>query len=666
MLCAHCATPIPTASSTCLRCGQLSPGRSYYSALVAADTRADMQPEIPTVRATGLGSGVHAIQAGVETTRPVSATTQPVTTIKFALASSTPIQRAAGAPYTIRHLLDDTFGAPTRAQRIYPRTMLRRLLAERLEARLATNKWISATLGAALAVGLGLILTLLAQGLLNGALGSAPQSNDASATAAFTGDALRALLGGNPIKLFLIAQRVPLQLVSGPGAVNGQLSLFAPLTLLALIPLIALVLGGAVASASDFERRARYSVARGALLGPVYALFLLALALCSLSPVEGDALGAAGGAYVMAAPVGAFMSGLVWGTLYGALGGWIHLHGRRSLRALPRSLERLPVPRLVGAALGGLTAVGAGLLACLGVALAVAVYFTLNGMTPTLSGGLTRLHAAPGESLTTLALMATLAPSLAATLWSLSVGAPIQTAQVSYVGQGAFQSGFGAFGLSTWGGAWLLLALIPVVACFFGGRIAARFIGARRIVGAITTGALIAPVVSAITYLLVAQAGVGVAASLPGGSFILDVSPDAFTAALRIFALAALAGGLGGWSTLFTPAPLSDRLAIPGLLAVRARLYATLDALTRRPSCAPPSSTRALCYDAALAACGLSALTLALDGATLLLARSISLTYLSAATSLAAALLVAIPFLWLAVALLSATTNLLAALTRSA
>jgi hypothetical protein len=55
----------------------------------------------------------------------------------------------------------------------------------------------------------------------------------------------------------------------------------------------------------------------------------------------------------------------------------------------------------------------------------------------------------------------------------------------------------------------------------------------------------------------------------------------------------------------------------------------------------------------------LSALTLALDGATLLLARSVSLTYLSAATSFVAALLLATPFLWLALALISTASAVL-------
>jgi hypothetical protein len=146
---------------------------------------------------------------------------------------------------------------------------------------------------------------------------------------------------------------------------------------------------------------------------------------------------------------------------------------------LPASLERLPLPRLAGVLLGGLTALGAGLLICLGVALAAMVYLALNGMAPTISGNLARLPATPGELLTSLTLIVALAPSLAATLWTFSVGAPIQTAQISYTGHGTFHASFAAFGVSTWGGAWMLLALIPILTCLLGGRIAARFIGAR-------------------------------------------------------------------------------------------------------------------------------------------------------------------------------------------
>jgi hypothetical protein len=128
-----------------------------------------------------------------------------------------------------------------------------------------------------------------------------------------------------------------------------------------------------------------------------------------------------------------------------------------------------------------------------------------------------------------------------------------------------------------------------------------------------------------------------------------------------MFLLAAVAGAIGGWSTLVSPSLTAHfaRLSIPGLLALRARLYATLDTITQRSSFAPLSPARALLYDAVLAICGLSALTLALDGASLLLARSVSLTYLSAATSFVAALLVAAPFLWLALALVSAGAAIL-------
>jgi hypothetical protein len=612
------------------------------------------------VRVTTLGSGAHTRPAIVEAASPVLASTQPVAAIRVSLPSAA--QSRSHEAYTFTRLLDDTFGPSTYSRRIFPRTALQRLLAGRLEARLATNKWVGATLGALVAVSAGLSLTVLAQSVLNAALGRALQAEDATAMGAFTGDAFQALLGGNPIKLFLLAQHVPLQLAPGASAANGRLSLSAPLTLLALIPIAALLLGGAISSASDFERRTRYSVARGALLGPVYALALLLLALCSLSPVEGDSLGVSGATQVMASPFGAFVSGLAWGTLFGALGGWLHLHGRRWLRALPWSLERLPLPRLVGALLGGLTAVGAGLLACLGVALAGALYLALKGLTPTLAGGLSRAPSSPGELLTALTLSVTLAPSLAATLWALSAGAPIQTAQVGYTGQGSLQASFGAFGVSTWGGSWPLLALIPFVACACGGRIAARFIGARSPRGALITGALVALPVSALTYLLVAQTEMAVAASLPGGTFILDISPDALSACEWMFVLAAVAGALGGWSTLFSPSreALSARLPIPRFLSLRARLYATLDTLTHRPPVAPVSPARALLYDAALAVCGLSALTLALDGATLLLARSGSLTRLSGATNVLATLLVATPFLWLAIALVSAVTELLA------
>jgi hypothetical protein len=99
---------------------------------------------------------------------------------------------------------------------------------------------------------------------------------------------------------------------------------------------------------------------------------------------------------------------------------------------------------------------------------------------------------------------------------------------------------------------------------------------------------------------------------------------------------------------------------------LRARFYSTLVRITHRPAFGRLSPARALLYDAALAVCGLSVLTLALDGATLMLARSVSLTYLSAATSSVAALLVATPFLWLALALITTARGLMSPLIHQA
>src|SRR5262249_13186126 len=118
MLCLRCATPLPPGSSACHRCGARAQRRSYSSALIVADTIPDPQPEIPVVRVTTLSSGVHA--QPTEAARPVPATTQPVTAIRVSLAPTAPATPAPGEAYTLRHLLDATFGVPSRANRIFP------------------------------------------------------------------------------------------------------------------------------------------------------------------------------------------------------------------------------------------------------------------------------------------------------------------------------------------------------------------------------------------------------------------------------------------------------------------------------------------------------------------------------------------------------------------
>src|SRR5262245_23775232 len=98
MLCLRCATPLPPGSSTCHHCGARAQDRSYSTALVVADTIPDTQPEIPVVRVTTPTGGVHA--GPTEATRPVPATTQPVTAVRVALAPTSPATPAPGEAYT--------------------------------------------------------------------------------------------------------------------------------------------------------------------------------------------------------------------------------------------------------------------------------------------------------------------------------------------------------------------------------------------------------------------------------------------------------------------------------------------------------------------------------------------------------------------------------------
>jgi hypothetical protein len=602
-------------------------------------------------------------------TAPVQAPTPPAPARRVAPArpegAETPRAPGAVTPYTLRLLVDDTFGAnadPNAIDVETARTRPQRRLLNWLGARRAVTKCAPAALGAVVAVALGLAMTVVVQLLLDVILALTLHPGTVDPGTAFAENALQALLGGNPVKLFALANLAPVLLGggTGAGAAGSQLALVPPLNSLLLIPAVALLYGGALSAASDFQRRTRYSVARGALVGPFYALLLTILTVAPTSWFDGRALGIGDGGVLLATPESALFYGLLWGTLFGALGGWTHLHGRRSLGVARAQLSATRFARLTGAFVGAGMALLTGVLACLVVALGSVAYIVVSGQAPApLANAMqaAQLAGTPGGALSALLLALTLAPTLAVWVWAYACGVPIDLDRVSYAPGGAFGADFASLGLvgapnGPQHPAWYLLALIPPVCYFCGGRIAARVAGATRPRAGVVAGALMALPLSLLSALLLMLATLSVHANVPLGTLVVDAAPWATQSLALSLVVGALAGGLGGRSGVTHPgrgASLSVRMMRYG--RARARLFARIDRVVGRQAGAPMGLARAWAYHGVLAACVLCGGVLVVDIANPWLAPYMSATRLSTLDGVAAALLVAIPLLCFCVAL---------------
>ncbi len=556
MLCARCFTVLPHASSECAHCGLVSTAKTYSLAMATAvrgTMRPDTQPELPIPSPSASASRYETVRLWADSL--VRGHPAP-------LRQPAPRTRPAAQPYTLALLISDTFGVNARPAALAgartSATRLQRLLTQTLGTRLGVTKWAPALVGGGLAALLALAGVVLVQLTWSVALGAfAPGLSDPAT--GFVERTLLALLGGSPFKLFALANLAPLLLFGGAGMDPGgaHMQLTPPLTSLLLIPILALLLGGALAASSDFTRRARYSVARGALVGPVYALLLTLLTELGGNRFDGASLGLHGTTVALLPTLTmTLFYGLLWGTLFGALGGWVRLYGWRSPAVAIERLARLRFARLIGSAVGACFALLYGFGGSLALALVALVVMLVSGQAPQLlvnAGQVTHLGGTPEGILGVALLALTLAPSLAIWVYVYASGASIDVDRVTYAPSGRLGTDFTTLALS--GGtqapphpALYLLALLPLFCYFVGGRVAARFARAQTPRAGFGAGALIALPLTAFTLVLSMLATLSLQASLPAGTLLADVAPSALHNLLPILAISALVAGLGGLS----------------------------------------------------------------------------------------------------------------------
>lgn len=562
MLCPQCFTPLSPASSACPHCGRpatrLSDDRRYSLAMAATLMRPDTQPELP-VSSSALVPTPAISSSRYETVRLWA---DSLIRSGSAAARKNAAQiRPAAQPYTLAHLVADTFGrnaSPAVLARGAEESRMQRLLSQVLGARLGVTKWASALTGGGVAMGFALALALVVQLVWNALLGTlAPGLSDP--VTAFVERALSAVLGGSPVKLLALANLVPLQLVGATSSVpgTGQLQLTPPLSGLLLIPMVALIFGGALSAASDCTGRARYSIARGALVGPVYAALLSLLTALGGVHLDGATFGLGGTPTLLADPRLTLCAGLLWGTLFGALGGWVRLYGRRSLAELVARLARITrFRRLVGSVVGAAVTLAYGLGGSLALAIAGLVVLLASGHAPSLlasAAQASHLGGTPQGILGFALLVLTLVPSLAIWVFVYASGGSLDADYVTHASAGNTGIAFSTFALS--GGspasspALYLLALLPIVCCFVGGRAAARFARADSRGAGFLAGALVVLPLALFALVLAMLATFSLQAHLPAGTLMLDVAPSALGGLPQLI-VAVVVAGLGGRSTV--------------------------------------------------------------------------------------------------------------------
>ncbi len=534
-----------------------------------------------------------------------------------------PIQVMGPAPISSRLGQMLRAAPPTAA----PSNRIQAFMQRNVSAPMATNPWFMAVAGAVLALVCGLILTAIAEALWSAALDQALAVYATSALNQVASGMVKSLLAPDLLKFYLFEQHVPFTLhadisASGVGG-GGDLGVTLPLTGLILIPGIALALGGYISSASDFTHNIRSSLLRGALIGPFYGVILAIIALVSGSSTQVSLLGEGVGFSLSASPISAFFYGLLWGALFGALGGWIQFAGRRAVSGILPTM-RATRSRWLGAGAGGVVAIAAGIL--LTSALTAALYplalTAQSGSAANTASVATSSTSASSAPLIALAILAFL-PTVASVLFMFVAGAPYETtaAQSSLLGSSGSQTSpassvglIGAQSHPSFGPVYLVL-LIPIICYLIGGRISARIAGATRTDTALVAGALISVpcglLMAGIAYLLSFSLDVNALGLVSASE---GAAPSIFGAFLAGLVGGAIFGALGGMSEIAAPrlGGLGHILLLP-LRPLALAVDPLLDIITGHPRGQTRSAARRWLYDAALLAAVFVALVIILN-----------------------------------------------------
>ncbi|HEX6797028.1 MAG TPA: hypothetical protein VF116_04850 [Ktedonobacterales bacterium] len=515
---------------------------------------------------------------------------------------------------------------------LQPRSRLQALLVRNTSARAAANPWLMAAAGAVLATIVGLVLVAIAESLISGVMGKLVASWAGGTSAGTYLSVLHAIPTPSLLSIFAVIQGVPLVLQVNASAagtsVGGQAAFNLPLTTLVMLPLAALVLGGYLSAASDYTGRPRYCVARGALIGPAYAIVLAVLAMVGTQSVSTSFFGTATASASISVPIGqSFLLGLVWGCIFGALGGYIQARGGQWLRALPGDLAAVRWRQLAAATVGGVAALlsmlvfaTCVLLALVAVAAISATSQGADGLplyTLLRDGNLLSLFQnlpQPGQPPVAsvggpLALVLSLAPTLAVWLVALGGGASIVASETGFSSNGPRSTDV-SLGLLNGQHPFpvvYLLALIPLGAYFIGGRVAARVAGTAQ--SRALNGALMAVPLSILLALATTLTGFGGRATAGTETATASIAPSFGSVLLWTLVVGAIVGALGGLSA---GSSLPGRMPRFVTVPVRPLVYPLFDRVVGTARDTRGAAVEWL-YDAVIVGVVLSVLLIVLD-----------------------------------------------------
>ena len=568
----------------------------------------------------------------------VSPGSVPLTTPQYMAPGSTPMGAPQYATYATprqpsQPFMPHIFGADADPNTAQASTRLQAYLLKNVPRQYAVSKWFGAVVGGLLAIVVGLLLSIPAQELWKKSVGvSALGGFNPLGSLGSGGASSNPLLSPGVFTFFTIENHVPLTYgISSSSLSSGSFSLTLPMIGLFIVPVISLILGGYVSAASDFSRRARFSVARGALIAPVYALCLVIVAVIG----KHDQLGAQ--------PLLAFLYGLLWGAVFGAIGGWIQQSGAGWLSALLGKLQSVGNGRIVGAVAGAVSALVSVVL--LGTACAMGYFsFILTqaagaGRSPDI-GEILRMGVTYG-------------PTSGLYLLGVANGASLDT----YT-NGAGQNQSTHTGIlvnhhhppNMW--QFIIYGVALAASYIIGGRVAARVARAGRADQAFAAGAMMAIPLSLLMALAAWLTLTTAGTSGGGQSVTYGVGLSVGGMFITSLVAGAVLGGIGGASLFTLPAlgGLARALLLP-FRPIGLALNPLLDALTGAPRGQRRSKARAWIYDAVLVTVILGAVVIVLNVLGSTLASSLSYPLLRALYQFAGALLVGLPIMYLTGAL---------------
>ena len=498
---------------------------------------------------------------------------------------------------TPSQVLPDFFGPTLDPSLARPADSAQALFQRNLP-QFATNPIAGAIVGGVAAVLGCLILTFLFAAGVGSTLSAALSSSAGGFGGIFTNS-----FTSNIFNIIALEHHVGLVLNASISGVAGSMTISLPILLLLAIPATCLVIGGYVAAATDYTNQVRFVIGRAAAVGPVYGVVMATfMTLFGTQSLGGSVYGLSGSVSFGGSAFSMLIYGIFWGTLFSSLGGFIKFFGwrwRGGIVAILLSKQRAP---FVSGAIGAGAAVGLGVLLMSVLVLllygdgsvAAKLFASISGSTTDLSATNTALG---------LLNIVLLLFALPLSIWAFSFasGGGFDTTTVTNTTTTQTITIFDPHIPHPM----LLLLLIPIIAFFVGGRVAARLTSSNNAAIQAQAGAFMGVFSGLFLGMLAFLSDINVsgAADLSSISTIGNLGPNPFSTFLGAAVMGAIVGGIGGY-LYRAPAPKSP---------TSAGLFAPIDRLVQQQPGVPRPIARTWLYVALISAVLMAALAIFLD-----------------------------------------------------